>query len=148
MNIRSAILAAADMIEQNPDRFEFMEIGIPSPSCGTPGCALGWISYFAGCTRKPDQYFPYVNCLPLMEPEWTAAVQFYARMDDLTEKSRDWRYSAPLCAHTLRLYADTYHPVVDRSIPAAVKEIFDAPEASLTVRGPAPSDAVVAADAE
>ena len=49
MNVREAILAAADHIETYPKKFSFASVEVPSRrSCGTPGCALGWIGHFAG----------------------------------------------------------------------------------------------------
>ena len=48
MNIRTAILKAADSIEQNPHLFSFKSLAIPNKDCGTPGCAIGWIAYHSG----------------------------------------------------------------------------------------------------
>ena len=47
MNLRNAILQAADTIEQNPSLFEFTSVQRPDPECGTPACALGWIAAYA-----------------------------------------------------------------------------------------------------
>lgn len=111
MNIREAILKAADHIERNPKAFNFQSIYVPDTDCGTPGCALGWIGHYLGMRESG------ANSAPLSEFSVPPALglgtftvgnrEFYGRMDDLAE---GWRYDASLCATGLRLYADKYHP--------------------------------------
>ena len=52
MNIRTAILKAADSIEQNPDIYNWSNVQVPP--CGTPGGMLGLIGAFRGmdCGKK------------------------------------------------------------------------------------------------
>ena len=47
MNIRQALLKAADSIEQHPKLFSFHSCELPN-ECGTPGCALGWLAVHLG----------------------------------------------------------------------------------------------------
>lgn len=117
MNIRTAILKAADSIEQNPHLFIFMVTGIPN-DCGTPGCALGWIGYHAGITGLAQiQVPPFLG----FYEDWKKEVEvFYTRLD----ATNDWRHNAPECAKALRLYADKYHPE-DNAIPESVMAIFN-----------------------
>jgi len=119
--MRDIILKTADYLEQHPSEFDFMRTGIPS--CGTPGCALGWISVFAGFKKgsytaalgllglEPEaQRFGAIVCSP-ENKESTYA--FYNRLEDLVP---GWRWGGPSnknngkCARALRLYADKYHP--------------------------------------
>lgn len=124
MNIREAILRAADMIELHPKQFDFMSIYVPS--CGTPGCAIGWIGCFMGIrdTNRSDgkTNVGYV-CAEAGLPD---SMEFYNRMDLIAP--RGWRRKAVLCAQGLRAYADKYHPADGceeiRGIPDAVRNIF------------------------
>lgn len=140
MNIRQAILKAADHIERNPSAFNFGAVRFPKPNdCGTPGCALGWIGVFAGL---PDMYARSLDrsdswcvlraareVLGLPDKCHTDSV-FYERMDEVA--GTDWRHSAATCARALRLYADRYHPAESRSlIPESVRAIFTATPAEL-----------------
>jgi hypothetical protein len=122
MNIRNAILAAADHIESNPNEFDFKRCYIPSSKhCGTPGCALGWIGTFLavqtlaetrvrlGCT--PAFHGIGIVSSALMNSPSAADSIFYARMDGLPIGS-SWNKSSDNCAAALRLYADKYHPAV------------------------------------
>ena len=116
MNIRTAILKAADSIEQNPNLFNFSSILMPDSDCGTPGCALGWIAYH----RKGDAIFGSTwiahNAIGIVDGK------FYKRMINLYD-GHEWKYSADECAATLRKYADKYHPA--QGIPAVVLSWFD-----------------------
>jgi hypothetical protein len=113
MEIREAILRAADWIEGHPEDFDFGMGDIPE--CGTPGCALGWISAFAGF-KAPFRYTAAADALGL-EPELflgrhffpLKAYAFYNRMSDLVPYEI-WKRSAMMCARALRLYADRWHP--------------------------------------
>lgn len=103
--MRHAILKAADQIEQTPEMFNFMSTVKPDLSCGTPGCALGWIGFFANL--KPQEYGGFVS--ETATALGVNASQFYDRMDDCAE-DREWIDSAQLCAKGLRAYADKYFP--------------------------------------
>lgn len=114
MNIRDAILAAADHIEANPKQFSFMSIEQPSrPHCGTPGCALGWIGAFGGYRSMIFQgHRASLPALGLPESS-DGAHMFYARMDSLKGRL-SWQSDAADCAVTLRRYADKYHPATEQ----------------------------------
>ena len=107
MNIYDAIMKAADQIEANPETFDF-ERCIPDPERGTAGCALGWICLFAGIERNcifPD-IWDHTAVSDAMDLPEVPDPEFYCRMDNLAD---GWRWSADLCAHALRLYANKYH---------------------------------------
>ena len=121
MRIREAILKAADSIEQNPTLFRFSSVDIPG-ECGSPGCALGWIAHHVGWVENGRRFLDGIaSVMGEDSPE-----AFYTKMDDL-EEGGWWGTSAYICAASLRLYADKYHPETD-SIPASVRAIFDVPE--------------------
>ena len=122
MNIRNAILKAADSIERYPQLFDFDSIYPPNADCGTPGCALGWIAYHLGIKdwigaedgRVYEELGIAKNCC-------------FPRLDTVCDSSNpfDWKYSPELCAKTLRLYADKYHPQTKTEMPPEVRAIFD-----------------------
>ena len=114
MNIRQAILKAADHIERNPSDFQFSSLAVPG-QCGTPGCALGWIGYF-GCVKSDSWLFLTVtnsDVARFLGLETTG--YFYNRVGDCSKQVNgtrwyEWHARADLCAAALRLYADRYHP--------------------------------------
>ena len=130
MNVRQAILKAADSIEQNPHLFNFGSTEVAG--CNTPGCALGWIACHLG-QAKEGQYFeaPTLGALLGLKDNgrpWAGA-NFYDLMDEFSEQ---WHEDAAKCSAALRLYADKYHPEPGRipvtdHIPASVRQIFQQP---------------------
>lgn len=132
MNVRQAILNAADHIEQRPRDFDFMRCAVPA-DCGTPGCALGWIGHFLGMGGAD---FKDVNArLGLETDELMGARQFYDRMDALNNANpgeMEWTDSSRICAKVLRLYADAHHPESRALIPESVRRIFTASPAELS----------------
>ena len=111
MEIRQAILKAADSIEQHPELFNFHTTRMPD--CDTPSCALGWIALHAG----KNEFRGYRDVLNVRSGK-----EFYLRMRDL-HGGFGWRHTAVDCANALRLYADKYHP--KSAIPDYVLAIFD-----------------------
>lgn len=134
VNIRQAILSAADQIERHPKSFNFIVGGVPKRD-GEPGpnaydggddglrcvgCALGWISHFAA-KQLPNGLKNYggasftVACRAMPElkpsifPNGDAAHIFYNLMDKAAG-CRCWRDYPAVCAQTMRKYADTYWP--------------------------------------
>jgi hypothetical protein len=117
MDTYQAILRAADHIQRQPQLFDFERTRIPG-NCHTPGCALGWIGFFAGRTQARVRAMLGLSFLHRgiaivtvdagTEPVITVtAREFYERMDKLV--AGDWRRDAAQCADALRLYAATYH---------------------------------------
>jgi hypothetical protein len=117
MDTYNAILRAADHIETNPRLFDFERTRVPS-HCWTPGCALGWIGFFAGRTkaRIPAMFgfsFPHrgiaiVTSEGGMDPVIpVTAHEFYKRMDSFAVGN--WRKDAGACAKAMRFYAGRYH---------------------------------------
>jgi hypothetical protein len=112
MNIRQAILLAADSIEQNPKMFNYASCYRPDFDCGTPGCALGWIGLHAGIAVNADggRQGKFVKTLDAVADLTTGdnhACTFYERMSAI---SSGWKCDAADCAAALRKYADKYHP--------------------------------------
>lgn len=122
MNIRQAILKAADSIERFPSLFNFVSTDTPNAECGMPGCALGWIGFHLslGTAWFLTKEIYQLMGLPLDDDEGDD--EFYARMRAI-HGSCEWKYDSDLCADTLRQYADKYHPETDH-IPASVRAIF------------------------
>jgi hypothetical protein len=135
MNIRQAILRAADHVQRSPRDFEFREIAVPT-ACGSPGCAIGWVAHFTGMTFPVHGcgiYPHHAKTISLVHPVCESVFgvdhhEFYTRMDAL---SSGWRRDPVTCARALRLYADKYHPSekgtedLCTGIPASVRAIFD-----------------------
>lgn len=108
MELRQAILMAADLFDRMPGLFNFDRVSVPS--CGSPGCAIGWIEHFLG--------------VPSWQPIGSRmhGYQFYERISNLTNSNikytpggtvknwGEWTKDAAMCARGLRLYADKYHP--------------------------------------
>jgi hypothetical protein len=125
MNIRQAILKAADSIEQNPDLFDFNSINLPNHECGTPGCALGWIASFLGTEYQLRRIFNMPVMQKIMDCSDGA---FYRRMRHLPI-GYEWKYNHMLCAESLRQYADKYHP---DHIPESIRKIFEPSDRCVT----------------
>lgn len=108
MNIYTAIMKAADWIEQHPALWDFYMVGVPE--CDTPGCALGWIGFFLGLKAGDNVHYS-----TLQQLMGISAQAFYARMTDLSEEDPDWLekpiwHGCPiLAAQCLRAYAEKYH---------------------------------------
>lgn len=100
MNLREAILKAADHIEANPGLFDFGIPMVPN-NCWARGCALGWIGYFADVQGESISKVS-TQLLGLRD-----SGVFYGRMN---EWGADWDDTATEAARALRLYADKYHP--------------------------------------
>lgn len=99
MDIREAILAAADHIERNPDDFDFDSVSVPT-RCGSPGCAIGWVAHFARCD--------WGDVAELMGLRRGDDTLLYTRLSILAGAT--WYQHAAVCAKGLRAYADKYHP--------------------------------------
>ena len=112
MNIREAILMAADTLERHPDLWRWSNCHVPA--CDTPGCAVGWIGHFAGCEVRLPIDVVAKEKLGLPHDGY-----FYDRMNDLV--GRPWSSDLALCVKGLRLYADKYHPRLfrRRQVPPA-----------------------------
>lgn len=97
--LHAAFLDASDYIEAHPEEFNFMSTAMPHP-CKTPGCAIGWVAYFAG--EEATKIGTWTSFRWGFDNE----EDFYAAMYELTEG--DWTSSAPLCAQGMRAYAREY----------------------------------------
>lgn len=105
MNLYNAIMKAADHIERNPDEFNWNHVDVPdAPGCGTPGCALGWIASFLGCTRDGLGFVAAAHALGVGDEHYI----FYRRLDEFAPFAK-WRQKASVCAFALRAYAAKYH---------------------------------------
>lgn len=130
--IYQAILQAADHIESHPNDFDFGTVEIPH-SCGSPGCALGWIGHFAKVRRQDEDGIrlvartdwddPRLPCLLNLKQE-----DFYSRMAELADPDKvdtEWMHDAADCAKRLRLYAEKFHgQEKQRSTSAMVADLM------------------------
>jgi hypothetical protein len=129
MEIRDAILAAADSIEAQPHRFSFISVNIPDPN-GThsQGCGLGWISSYTNADER-ERGYQFGSALPALGLKYDihGCDTFYSRMADFDD---EWTDSGFKCAKALRKYANKYHPapivepIKHTGIPPSVLEIF------------------------
>ena len=110
-----AIMKAANHIEKNPGIFEYSISNIPR--CGSPGCALGWIGYFAGepAGKQVERVAEMLN---------VEEIEFYRRM---TAFRISWMSRPSVAAEALRLYAEKYHGHEKKptGIPDSIRELFD-----------------------
>jgi len=118
MNIRQAILKAADSIQQYPELFKWSSCSVGG--CNTPGCALGWIDHHLGA-KEGDPFGWHSGLFSALEIG--NAGRFYDQMRQVSSLPKLWQDNNKVCAKTLRKYADKYHPQTDH-IPASVREIF------------------------
>jgi hypothetical protein len=117
--IYEAIIKTAQHIEDSPQSYDFTSCIIPrQDDCRSPGCAVGWICYFAGeieCGEIMDQM-----CRRVLGVNFWST--FRKRMDEL---ANGWPISSTACAKGLRLYAAKYHKPVSREIPGAILNLFN-----------------------
>lgn len=127
MNIREAILRAADRIQAEPRHYDFDNNKVPDlDNCGTPGCMIGWIGVFAGF--KNGEPVSVVS-----EALGTSDLEFYHRIRQLSRDGFCALLAAEDVPAALRAYADKYHPAESRAlIPASVRAIFTMTPAELT----------------
>jgi hypothetical protein len=119
MNIRQAILKAADHIEKTPGAYQFTNND--KPDCGTPGCMFGWVGVFAGI--ECGNNLAYVS---EVEQALGYRVTGLAKLAD--EHGISGYTTCPkTAAQLLRLFAGKYHPTRD-AIPANIRAIFEQPE--------------------
>lgn len=118
MNIRQAILKAADHIECKPESYNFGSCSVPA-LCGSPGCMLGWIGHFAGAPVDSSIGHAALNFLGV------SSTEFYARIRSVSIDGYCAYLPADHVAHALRAYADKYHPAESPAIPESVRAIFE-----------------------
>ena len=105
MDIRTAILKAADRIESNPAAYSFVRSG--KPGCGSPGCLMGWIGFYAGVSedrRNAATYASQVAQQLFGMGHWSQAVYL------ITSHASGYAKDAKVAARLLRAYANKYHP--------------------------------------
>lgn len=137
MNFYRAIMMAADHIEQHPESWNYFRCTVPS--CGTEGCALGWIGYFAGMSGEISGVAKAMGLSHPKYREW----QFYDRIQEIVGAPSlseiGWGFgvdeqfflrtaSTPEIARVLRIYAKKYHGSdrqVAQGIPDSVRSIFN-----------------------
>lgn len=126
MNIREAILRAADHIEMTPKRWDYWQTNVPS-ECGTPACAVGWIAYFVGGYQGKTFSQACEKVLGVThETFWRRMTRVYC--DEVMCGKSLGGLSAETIVQLLRLYADKYHPAEQpkpSAIPATVRAIFE-----------------------
>jgi hypothetical protein len=103
---RQAYLEAADFIENNPSKYNFMHCY--DSGCGTPLCMAGWVLHFAGMEPMAwgEASKVVFGCSATLFP-WNAKEWTPDRMDVTRAIASSDNKSA---ARVLRAYADKYHP--------------------------------------
>jgi len=122
MNIREAMLKAADHIEQQPQSYNFRSV--ESPACGAPGCMWGWVGHYLGVKKKRAEAYSS-SVTEAVGHHWSNIANFGDR------HGLDPRRCAADAAKTLRLFADAEFPAEapkPRGIPDSVRAIFDVKE--------------------
>ena len=126
MNIRQAILRAADHIESHPELYEFHRNEVPA--CGTPGCMLGWIGYFLGV--KGSVVYAVCPAMGLGQGQdgFIRNGIHKLAVEEMKRRGSGWpdyAGDAKAAARLMRTWADRHHPAESRAlIPESVRAIF------------------------
>ncbi len=135
MNVREAILRAADHVERHPRRATYSDPRIPRGEDGT-GCFIGWINYFQ--LQQMSALRRWWNGLGtnLVKPSllgcWSEGGVF-ARVSDLADsgnwEDRFWTIHPEWWPKLMRAYADEFYPAPAKrvqhvGIPDSVRAIF------------------------
>lgn len=126
MNVREAILKAADFIEANPRKFSYHATMVPA-TCRTKGCLLGWIGHFAGIPAEVDIFQIALGgadeLLPLTHYDVWQECETLGGYD-----WGSWEKAPPdEVAAGMRLFAEKHFPtpkVEHVGIPESVRAIF------------------------
>lgn len=117
MNVRQALLAAADRIEAHPQAYCFKYSN--KPDCGSPSCLMGWVGFFAEVKDKNKRagaasgYANQVAQEVLGLTGWAHFVSLGSRLGAFSDYTQD----SKLAAGMLRAYADKYHPAPVQTPP-------------------------------
>lgn len=126
MNVREAILKAADHIEVAGRDYRFWAFDVPGAGCGTPACMVGWIGYFLDMAPGTSN-----NVVKSAIARGHDRNDFYEIIDSLGGFKQaclgrdDPQPPNADVARALRLYADKYHPAEKRGMPDSVRAIFE-----------------------
>ena len=123
MNIRQAILKAADSVEHSGN-YEFMCVTIHD--CGTPMCMLGWIGHHLGLRGGISNA---VNAIGLKDE-----MEFYLFLRAQGINDSAFHSKPSEAARGMRLFADAHFPEPSASralIPKGVARIFRMSHAEL-----------------
>lgn len=131
MNIRQAMLMAADHIERHPEAFAPCQ----AQTKGNLGCPLAWAGEFLGIcgatrTLAAIRGWEVSEIVGVNVDRDTAFINEMGQLVGVDFM----RMTATDAARAFRLYADRYHPA--EPIPPAVREIFN-----VNIDEPAPTGA-------
>lgn len=132
----TAFMRAADHIESNPGSFAFFETFIPHEECGTIGCALGWVGFYANLADDPDlkkRTSEFLQAIVLNHPRAGHDVfvsvipplwgneegSFYREITRFA--GGPWMSNAKACAQALRAYAEHHFTKPSAKDPALEK---------------------------
>ncbi|SRR6266404_3063360 len=106
MNVHDSIIATAVLFETRPHLYDFQHIAVPS--CGSPGCLIGWIAHFQG--RESDNVHGGI-CKEVLGVDHH---EFYRRVEAIVSNENmwcepGWTRSAAFASKILRVYAATYY---------------------------------------
>lgn len=123
MNVREAILKAADHIERQPTSYEYVTNS--KPDCGTPGCMAGWLGHFLGVEIGGAGVYSEAVAKRLGYKLSTLLDEF-GRCDK-SGYGYEHQISPLAAAATLRVFADKHYPASEPEhigIPNSVRAIF------------------------
>jgi len=134
----TVFMRAADHIERHPDSFSFHASFVPEGECGTVGCALGWVGFYAHSKDVPKLAEMKKGAMELFRLEHRFSVGFvathfnsheglfYKEMERICGDNT-WMHNAKRCAKALRIYAEYHFTPPTRSglDPALVKILGD-----------------------
>lgn len=117
MNVRQALLAAADHIEARPQAYCFKNSN--KPDCGSPGCLMGWVGFFAEVKDKDKRDWDTPGYANQVAKEvlglngWAHFFGLGSELGDFSKYTQDSKQAAGM----LRAYADKYHPAPVQAPP-------------------------------
>ena len=104
MNIRQAILLAADHIERHPEQYQFAFCRLINGQ----GCMMTWVTHFMGYAHNSNAQDLSIEVWGVDTNEWLR------RTGGIFEGRRVLNRCDPMdSAKILRIYADRYHPVTE-----------------------------------
>lgn len=124
MDIRTAILKAADHIERNPETYSFHSND--KPDCGTPGCMLGWVGVFLDVPARESAYTGSYMNRTAMALGLQGMGDFLRFCEGYSNRKKlyGFTHDASEAATLLRAFATERIAAVKSTIPTSVRAIF------------------------
>lgn len=124
LQIRTALLAAAETFEVKPGLFDYGEVKVPP--CGSPGCVVGMIGFHLGMKMGTD-----ISDVAHLLGFDDGSFHEHGMYNAFTEVyGCGWRDSPKEAAEMLRLYADAKFPVAQAAPTKALSTYVHQPTVS------------------